>query len=70
MGSVPDGTYAITGCVIRLLAGSNKTQDQLRAIAKVVKSARDNTANAPAAIQDIKSSAPELGSIADTLPQD
>lgn len=68
-GSVPDGTYEVAGDVIRLLIGSHQSYQQLRAVANAVEMARRNVDNAQSAIQDLKRSAPELSSIADSLPK-
>ncbi len=69
MGSIPNGTYQIAGNVIRLLAGSQKTINQLRGLAAVVTEARKITKEPNSALEKIKREAPELSSIADVLPK-
>jgi flagellar biosynthesis regulator FlaF len=69
IGSVPDGTYQTTGNVIRLFATSQRSRQQLQAIVAAVNRAREESQNAAAAIEQLKFSAPELSSIADTLPK-
>ena len=69
MGSIPDGIYNITGNVIRLLAGPQKTIKQLQQIADVIAEARDTVAEPNKAVEIIKQEAPELSSIVDVLPK-
>lgn len=69
MGSVPDGLYNITGNVIRLLAGPQKTIDQLNHIVSVLTEARNTASEPNKAVEIIKKSAPELSSIVDVLPK-
>lgn len=69
MGSIPDGTYEITGSVIRLLAGSHRTRAQLQSIAIAIDAARKSLEQPAKAIAQVKQAAPELSSIADVLPQ-
>lgn len=69
IGSVPDGTYQTVGDVVRLLAGPQKTVEQLRRIFAVVENARQLAKQPEMATQIIKSEAPELVSIAESLPK-
>lgn len=69
MGSVPDGVFSVTGNVIRLLAGHQKTIEQLQRLASVISEARKTVAEPKKAVEKIKREAPELSSIVDVLPK-
>jgi hypothetical protein len=69
MGSVLDGTYQTVGNVIKLLAGPQKTVNQLRNLVAVITEARKVAKVPNEAVKKIKNEAPELSSIADSLPK-
>jgi len=69
MGSVPDGVYNVTGNVIRILSGSQKTIEQLQKLASVISEARKTVSEPNKAAEKIKQEAPELTSIIDALPK-
>ncbi len=69
MGSVPDGVFDVTDNVIRLLSGPQKTVEQLRKLASVIKEARETVEKPNKAVEKIKNEAPELSSIVDALPK-
>jgi len=68
-GTIPDGIYEAAGDVIRVLASSQKTIDQLQKIASTINRARNNLSEPENAVETIKREAPELSSIADVLPR-
>jgi len=69
MGTVPDGVFSAAGEVIRLLAGLQKTVEQLQMLANVIVQARNTVDQPNEAVEKIKREAPELNSIADALPK-
>lgn len=69
MGSVPDGLFSAAGDVIRLLAGPQKTVEQLQRLASVIAEARKTVSEPNKAAETIKREAPELSSIIDALPR-
>ena len=69
MGSVPDGTYQTVGNVIRLLAGPQKTVNQLRSLVAVITEAQKVVEKPGEVVKKIKNEAPELSSIVDALPK-
>lgn len=69
MGSVPDGVLRAAGDVIRLLAGPQKTIEQLRMLASIIAEARNTVSEPNKAVDRIKREAPELSAIVDVLPK-
>jgi hypothetical protein len=68
-GSIPNGTYQIIGNIITLLAGPQKTVNQLRSLAGIITEARKVVNEPNNAVAKIKNEAPELSSIVDSLPK-
>jgi len=69
MGTIPDGVFTVAGNVIKLLAGPQKTIEQLKLLANVIYEARKTVDEPNKAIEKIQKEAPELSSIADFLPK-
>jgi hypothetical protein len=69
MGTIPDGVFSVAGNVIKLLAGPQKTINQLKKLAEILVEARRSTEEPSKVAEKIKREAPELSSIIDTLPK-
>lgn len=69
MGSVPDGVFRAAGDIIRLLAGPQKTIEQLQALASIISEARNTVSEPHKAVDRIKREAPELSLIVDVFPK-
>src|SRR5262252_3728634 len=69
MGRIPDGTYNVLGNAIHVLASTQRSASDLRKLADAIQRARDNNASPEEIKRTIKEQAPELRSLADTLPQ-
>ena len=69
MGSVPDGVFRAAGDVIRLLAGSQKTIEQLQMLVCIIAEARNTVSEPNKAVDRIKREAPELSAIVEVLPK-
>ena len=57
MGSVPDGVFNVTGNVVRLLSGPQKTIEQLQKLASVINEARRTVEEPNKAVEKIKKEA-------------
>ncbi|MFQ5585475.1 MAG: SEC-C metal-binding domain-containing protein [Thermodesulfobacteriota bacterium] len=69
MGTIPDGVFTVTGNIIKLLAGPQRTIEQLQHLARVISDARKYVKEPNTTANKIKLEAPELSSIVDALPK-
>jgi len=68
-GSVPDGVYDITGNAIKLISGTLKTVEQLKALSVILTNAQKNNQTREEVDEQIQKETPELSSFASILPK-
>jgi hypothetical protein len=68
-GSVPDGVYDITGNAIKLISGTLKTVEQLKALSIILSNAQKNNQTREEVNEKIQKETPELSSLTAILPK-
>ncbi len=68
-GSVPDRVYDITGNAIKLISGTLKTVEQIKALSVILTNAQKNNQTREEVDEQIQKETPELSSFASILPK-
>jgi len=68
-GYFPDGTFEFVGDTIKLLSGSQRTLEELKSLASILKKAQENNHSRKEITSNLQREVPELSSISDALPE-
>ncbi|MCH6580106.1 MAG: SEC-C domain-containing protein [Nitrospinae bacterium] len=68
MGHIPDGIYNVFGNIIELLAGPERSVQDLQRLAELIKRAQEKNASPKEVSQEIKKKIPNLQALADFIP--